>query len=355
MKIFDVLYNKYLKCQNSYLDWDDIEQIDNEILMNYNDLPISKNDNQQKKVCVIKLNGGLGTTMGCTGPKSLMKIKEDYTFMDIIINQHLQLQHPSKIPLLFMNSFYTHKQTNEYLINKHNNKLHMITFNQNCYPRIIKETKEPLDINSNDNDHLYPPGHGDLLQSLYDSGTLNKLIDSGIEYAFISNSDNLGATMDYNILEDLINSSTDFAIELTPKTSSDIKGGTLIKYNNKYIMFEIAQCPPDKLEEFSSIKKFKYFNTNNIWVKLSAIKDLMKTDYMNDLDIIVNNKKLKDGRDCIQLEYAIGSMVKFFDKVKCYVVSRDRFIPVKNNNDLELVRSNVYTLDKNTSWKLNKN
>jgi UTP--glucose-1-phosphate uridylyltransferase len=350
---FNTLYNKYINTQSPYLVWNEIEQIDNKIITDYDTLDnISNNKIQQmkNKICIIKLNGGLGTTMGCTGPKSLMEIKDDYKFIDIILEQS---KLTPEIPILFMNSFYTHAQTSEYLLTN-NNSLNIISFNQNCYPRIIKETKECLDTNSNNIDHLYPPGHGDLLQSLYDTNTLDKLIDMGIEYAFVSNSDNLGATVDFNILNDLIKNNIDYAIELTEKTKADVKGGTLIKYRNKYVMFEVAQCPPNKLEEFTSIEKFKYFNTNNIWIKLSAIKDLIQTNYLENVDIIINNKKLKDGRDCIQLEYAIGSMVKFFDKVKCYSVNRKRFIPVKTNNDLENIRSTNYLLNKK-SWTLEKN
>lgn len=353
MNAFAILLKKYLDDANPYLKWEKIESIDDSVVTQHCDLQITDNERTgdlENKVCIVKLNGGLGTTMGCTGPKSLMEIKDNYTFMDIIIEQSNLFP---KIPLVLMNSFYTHEQTNQYLAEKQLDNLNIVSFNQNCYPRIIKETKSPLDHNSNNKDHMYPPGHGDLLQSLNDTGTLDKLIESGIEYAFIANSDNLGATMDFNILNDLIKHDIDFALELTPKTLNDVKGGTLIKYDGKYVMFEVAQCPPDKLSEFTLIEKFKYFNTNNVWIKLSAIKELIDTDYLNHIDVIINHKKLKDGRDCVQLEYAIGSLVKFFNKVKCYSVSRDRFIPVKNNNDLALVRSDSYILNKET-WKLSK-
>jgi len=49
----------------------------------------------------------------------------------------------------------------------------------------------------------------------------------------------------------------DFAMEVTDKTRSDVKGGTLIEYEGKAKLFEIAQCPPSHVEEFKSIKKFK--------------------------------------------------------------------------------------------------
>jgi len=353
MEIFKVLYEKYMNDKQSYLNWDKIEQIDNNGFSDYNDLPeINENEinNISKQISVIKLNGGLGTTMGCTGPKSLMKIKNEYTFMDILLKQNSFYN----IPFILMNSFYTDQTTKDYLKNISKEQLtNIYTFNQNCYPRIIKDTGEYFDIKTDNIDHLYPPGHGDLLQSFGNSNIIDKLISKGIKYVFISNSDNLGATLDFKILNDLIQSDTDFAIELTPKTLNDVKGGTLIKYENKYRMFEVAQCPPDKLSEFTSIDKFKYFNTNNIWIKLDSIKTLLKTYYIEDIDIIINNKKLKDGRECIQLEYAIGSMVKFFNNVKCYIVERNRFIPVKNNDDLDLVRSNAYSLNKKY-WTLEK-
>lgn len=353
MDIFQLLYKNYLNIDNPYLDWNKIEPINNNILIDYKDLP-EINSEQYKEleqhVCIIQLNGGLGTTMGCQGPKSLLEIKDGYTFIDITLEQ---LKKTPEIPLVLMNSFYTNKDTNDYL-QKMPNELTIMSFNQSCYPRIIKATKEPLDINSDNKDHLYPPGHGDLLISLSRSGILDELISMGIKYAFVSNIDNLGATIDYKILEDIVESNVDFALELTPKTLQDVKGGTLIKYNGKYKMFEVAQCPPDKMNEFTSIDKFKYFNTNNVWIKLEAIKKLVSNlDFLNDIDLILNQKKLKDGRECIQLEYAIGSMVKFFDHIKCYSVPRDRFIPVKTQKDLEMIRSEQYQLDKNT-WTLKK-
>ena len=355
MESFQHLYKKYLSINNPYLDWDKIELINNNVLSHYNDSPHTNQEQikeLEKHICIIQLNGGLGTSMGCVGPKSLLEVKDGHSFLDITIEQ---LKKTSEIPLVLMNSFYTDKDTNDYL-NKIPHDLTIMAYNQNCYPRIIKETKQPLDIKSDNKDHLCPPGHGDLLLSISQTGILDKLISIGIKYAFISNIDNLGATIDYKILQDLIKSNVDYALELTPKTLQDIKGGTLIKYDGKYKMFEVAQCPPDKLNEFTSIDKFQYFNTNNVWIKLEAIKELVSNlDFLNNIDLILNPKKLKDGRECIQLEYAIGSMVKFFDndKVKCYLVPRDRFIPVKTNKDLELIRSDQFIYDKET-WTLKK-
>lgn len=79
-------------------------------------------------------------------------------------------------------------------------------------------------------------------------------------------------------------------MEVTDKTRSDVKGGTLIEYENKAKLFEIASCPPSKIDEFKSIKKFKIFNTNNLWVSLKAIDRILKGNGLRDVDVIVNNK-----------------------------------------------------------------
>lgn len=350
MNKFDILYNKYLNSKTPYLDWNRIEHIDESLIKTHKSLHHPNNETihlLQNKLCIIKLNGGLGTTMGCTGPKSLLNIKDTYNFMDVVIKQSSKTP---TIPLILMNSFYTDDETNRYI--KHNYPdLNIISFNQNCYPRILKESMIPLD--GTDKDYKYPPGHGDLLQSMYDKGICEQLINKNIEYAFISNIDNLGATVDYKIFNDIIENDIEFAIELTPKTKDDVKGGTLILYDDNYQMFELGQCNPIDLDKFTSLEVFKYFNTNNIWIKLDTVNKLIESDYIKNIDLIINNKKLKDGRDCIQLEYAIGSLVKFYKKIKCYLVSRERFIPVKTNNDLEKIRSCDYTLDQ-MDWNLTK-
>jgi UDP-N-acetylglucosamine pyrophosphorylase len=75
----------------------------------------------------------------------------------------------------------------------------------------------------------YPPGHGDFYQSIYDSGVLDELIKEGRKYCFMSNIDNMGATVDLNILAQCIQNKNEFIMEVTEKTRADVKGGTLIQ------------------------------------------------------------------------------------------------------------------------------
>lgn len=119
----------------------------------------------------------------------------------------------------------------------------------------------------------YPPGHGDFYLSFYNSGLLKRFVDEGREYCFISNVDNLGATVDLNILNLLMHPTPgkqkpEFVMEVTDKTKADVKGGTLIQSENHLRLLELAQVPKDHVEDFKSVKKFKIFNTNNLWINL---------------------------------------------------------------------------------------
>jgi len=176
---------------------------------------------------------------------------------------------------------------------------------------------------------------------------LKTLLSEGRQYAFISNIDNLGATVDLNILNHMDSSTCEFIMEVTDKTRADVKGGTLIDYDGKAKLLEIAQVPSSKVEEFKSIKKFKIFNTNNLWVSMKAIDRLVSSGSMKDMDVIVNPKNV-DGKAVIQLERAAGSAIQYFSGSIGVNVPRNRFLPVKSTSDLFIVQSNLYSMEKGT-------
>jgi UTP--glucose-1-phosphate uridylyltransferase len=297
---------------------------------------------------VLKLNGGLGTTMGCVGPKSAIEVREGMTFLDLTVRQmqHLNETYGSDVPLVLMNSFNTDKETRKIVQKYTKSSVNIVTFNQSRFPRIGKETLLPVANDPIDTKEAwYPPGHGDVYQALSHSGLLDDLIKSGIEYLFISNIDNLGATVDTAILKHMIGTQSEFLMEVTDKTRADIKGGTLIDYNGNIRLLEIAQVPSEHRGDFTSIKKFKIFNTNNIWVSVKAIKRLLETDAI-DLEVIVNEKAMeKSGEKVIQLETAVGAAIKHFGNAHGINVPRSRFLPVKSCSDLFLIRSDLYFLE----------
>jgi UTP--glucose-1-phosphate uridylyltransferase len=247
-----------------------------------------------------------------------------------------------------MDSFNTHDETLKVISKYHNVKARIESFNQSRFPRIVKDSMLPLpEDHVGHKDDWFPPGHGDVYRAFANSGLLDKLIEEGKEYVFISNIDNLGATVDFRILNWMDQNKSDFIMEVTDKTRADVKGGTLIDYDGKPKLFEIAQCPSDKVDEFKSIKKFKIFNTNNLWVSLKAIKEFVSSGKDKGMDVIINPKKAR-GKEILQLETACGAAIEFFNNARGVNVDRRRFLPVKSTSDLFVVQSNLYELENAT-------
>jgi len=317
--------------------------------------------------CVLKLNGGLGTTMGCSGPKSVIEVRGEDTFLDLTVQQIELLSQKTgrKIPLILMNSFNTHKDTLR-VITKYEGSSHEVMkgnikcFNQSRFPRIYKESFVPCASSPKceDKEQWYPPGHGDTYRAFANCGLLDEMIAAGKKYVFISNVDNLGATPDFRILKHMTDHNIEFAMEVTDKTRADVKGGTLIDYEGRARLLELAQVPPDNVSDFKSIKKFKIFNTNNLWVNLEAMKLVLASGVLKDMDVIVNPKEY-GGKPILQLETAVGAAIEFFGtggKTAIGInVPRSRFLPVKSCSDLFLVQSNIFELQDGGFLQRNQN
>ncbi|EGO00016.1 hypothetical protein SERLA73DRAFT_106948 [Serpula lacrymans var. lacrymans S7.3] len=349
MQSFFYLFTRYLseRARSIPLDWDRIKSPANDQIVLYDTLTMPKDRSNLNKLAVLKVNGGLGTSMGMTGAKSALEVKDDMTFLDLTVQQieHLNTTNNVDVPLILMTSFNTHEDTLRIIKKYANQQLSITTFNQSRYPRIDKETLLPCPKRAEDDKkQWYPPGHGDLYNALMHSGVLDQLLSEGKEYLFVSNSDNLGAVVDEKILQHMIDSQADFLMEVTDKTKADIKGGTLIDYNGSIRLLEIAQVPSEHVEDFKSVRKFKIFNTNNLWINLKALKHIMETEGM-ELEIIINPKTNDDGQAVIQLETAAGAAVKHFKNAHGVNVPRSRFLPVKSCSDLLLIKSDIYSLD----------
>ncbi|MEC8678581.1 MAG: UTP--glucose-1-phosphate uridylyltransferase, partial [Candidatus Margulisiibacteriota bacterium] len=280
------------------------------------------------------LNGGLGTSMGCSGPKSLIQISEDgCCFLDYII-QSFNLN-SNAADLIFLNSFNTSSQTKDFLAT-HYSDLDWHELYQHSFKKVCANSLTPL---ANDSHTAYnPPGHGSVFYDLYHSGLLSSLLDKGVDYIFISNADNLAASLDNKIISYLSASECPFLIELTPKTSADVKGGTLINYDGNLKLWEIAQVADDQHDMFMNQP---YFNTNNIWVSVSGLKTVIESNQLR-LDLIQNKKSARDGA-FIQMEYAMGSAIQSFPGAMGMIVPRTRFFPVKRTSDLLLLMSDFCT------------
>jgi UTP--glucose-1-phosphate uridylyltransferase len=217
-------------------------------------------------------------------------------------------------------------------------------------PKIRQDNFEPVAWPQDPEKEWCPPGHGDLYVALLATGLLKKLLDRGFEYAFVSNSDNLGATLDNRILGYFASRHAPFMLEFTERTEADKKGGHLAKLRKGgLVLRELAQCPPAETDDFQDIGKHRYFNTNNLWLNLRAVSDYLEsTGGVIDLPVIMN-KKTVDPRDAastevIQLETAMGTAISLFPGSEALCVPRTRFAPAKNTDDLLALWSDAYML-----------
>jgi UTP--glucose-1-phosphate uridylyltransferase len=354
MDNFFALFRRYLndKSKGNVIDWDRMAPPKPDQVVEYADLAHSETVEYLNKLAVLKLNGGLGTSMGCVGPKSVIEVRDGMSFLDLSVRQieYLNRTYNVDVPFLLMNSFNTDEDTANIIKKYEGHNIDIMTFNQSKYPRVIKDSLLPAPKSADSViSDWYPPGHGDVFESLYNSGILEKLLQRGIEVIFLSNADNLGAVVDLRILQHMVDTKSEYIMELTNKTKADVKGGTIIDYEGSVRLLEIAQVPKQHVNEFKSIKKFKYFNTNNIWMNVRAIKRVVENNELA-MEIIPNEKSIpadKKGdadQTVIQLETAVGAAIRHFKNAHGVNVPRRRFLPVKTCSDLMLVKSDLYTL-----------
>jgi UTP--glucose-1-phosphate uridylyltransferase len=303
------------------------------------------------RLVIVKLNGGLGTSMGLEGPKSLLEVKPGANFLDVLARQVLALRerHRARLPLVLMNSAVTRDPSLKVL---HGYDLSVpgvpLDFLQGREPKIRAGDFQPVRWPADPELEWCPPGHGDIYPALAASGTLDALLDAGLRYAFVSNSDNLGALADVRIAAWLAAEQVPFALEAVRGTPADRKGGHLACYQGQLVLRETAQVPEGD-DSFTDVERWRWYNTNNIWIDLRALKDLQAADpAAPDLPLIVNRKTVDprdpDSTPVIQLESAMGAAIGSIPGARAVHVPRSRFAPVKTTNDLLVVRSDAYEL-----------
>lgn len=352
---FAYYYHQVLSGETGLLYDRDIEPVELQDIQDFERLEKYAAAGQRAlRQCVrIVLNGGLGTTMGLTGPKSLIEAKNGKNFLEIILKQ---AEHHA-VQLALMNSFNTDEATRAAL-SKINHPQAPLQFIQHKFPKIRQKDLQPARWPDKPELEWNPPGHGDVFTALHTSGMLDRLRKSGIRYAFIHNLDNLGAQMEAGLLGYLAEHQFPFMMEVAEKTPADIKGGHLARHRNgRLILREAAQCPQDEIKAFQDISRYRFFNTNNIWVNLESLTRLFAKEHTLHLPMILNPKTVDPRNEksptVYQVETAMGAAISLFDGATAVKVPRSRFFPVKSCNDLLALRSDCYVLTDDYQLHLN--
>ncbi len=349
---FARFYRQLESGETGMLAEDELEPIDE--LPELEDLP-SADDAPWDEAVVIKVNGGLGTSMGMQQAKSLLPVKDGKRFLDVIAGQILALreEHDAEIPLVLMDSFRTSEDSLAALADHPELDVGLpLDFVQSQEPKLERDSLDPVEWPADPSLEWCPPGHGDVYASLLSSGMLERLLDAGKRWAFVSNADNLGATLDGRILAWLAAEEIPFLSESCPRTQADRKGGHLAirKSDGRLVLRETAQTRPEDEDAMQDVTRHRYFNANNLWVDLRALRDVLaERDGVLGLPLIRNEKTVdpsdSDSTPVVQIESAMGAAIAVFDGARALLVGRDRFVPVKTTNDLLVLRSDVYELD----------
>ena len=301
---------------------------------------------------VLKLNGGLGTSMGLSKAKSLLPVRPGISFLDLIARQvlHQRARWGVDLPLVLMNSYRTRDDSlAALLVHRELEKQVPLDFLQHKVPRIDASTFRPVVWPEDPSLEWCPPGHGDLFIALSSSGMLETLRSNGFRYAFVSNADNLGAVLDLRLLGWFAEEGLPFAMEVAQRTPADRKGGHLARRGGRLMLRESAQCAPEDAAAFQDVERHHFFNTNNLWLDLDALAAALdRSPEGLPLPVICNEKRVSpadpNSPRCLQLETAMGSAIECFDGARAIAVPRERFAPVKTTNDLLVLWSDAYEL-----------
>ena len=352
---FAYYYEQIIKGETGYLQEKDIRPINPDDVDHVEHLEHFSDAGKKSlpHAVMIILNGGLGTSMGLQSPKSLIEAKNGKSFLEIKL---AQVEHLG-VSICFMDSFNTHQATRE-AISRIKPTVSPIHFLQNKFPKILRDGLAPASWPRNPILEWNPPGHGDIYTALQSTGTLKKLLDQKIRYAFICNSDNLGATLDESLLGYFVQGKVPFMMEISQRGPLDTKGGHLARLtHNRLVLREIAQCPKEDIDAFQDIRYHRFFNTNSVWINLEALRHLIAEDGLVRLPMILNPKPLdprnENSPPIYHIETAMGSAISMFDNAKAVKVEKNRFLPVKTCNDLLARRSDRFLLDKDHKVVLN--
>ena len=304
---------------------------------------------------VLRLNGGLGTSMGMNRAKTLLPVRPGTTFLDLIVTQlrAARAATGARLPLVMLNSFRTRADTLRHLARYPDLRVDDLPLDllQNREPKILADTLLPASWPADPSLEWCPPGHGDIYPVLYSSGLLDTLLERGYRYAFSANADNLGAAPDSRLAGWFAASGAPYAAELCRRTPADRKGGHLAvrRSDGVLVLRDTAQTAPEEMDFFTDENHHPYFHTNNLWFDLQALRErLAAGDGFLPLPLIRNEKHL-DPADptsprVYQVETALGTAIAAFPQAAPVLVPRARFLPVKTTNDLLVLRSDAYAI-----------
>ncbi len=273
--------------------------------------------------CVV-LAGGMATRFGGV-VKAVVEALPGHTFLQLKLRQiSAAAKHEgAKVPVYLMTSFSTDSQLRELAAMWKDAHV-----NAECFAQLISLRLTPegeLYRDASGDVSPYAPGHGDLTFALRSAGVLSRFVAAGGRYLYVSNVDNLAATLDPAVIGFHIASGAQITTETVAKDPGD-KGGAPGRVDGRIQVIEDFRFPRDFDQD-----SIRVFNANSFVMDAAAID----RDFPLDWFAV---KKTVDGATVIQFEHLVGQVTAFLRGAYLEVPRRgseSRFLPVKDPDELK--------------------
>jgi UTP--glucose-1-phosphate uridylyltransferase len=275
------------------------------------------------EVGAVVLAGGMATRFGGV-VKAAVEVLDGRSFLDL---KHRDVEAAAaraggRVPFFPMTSFATHAEIARLLAGRESASSPATCFAQLVSLRLTPEGE--LFRTADGHVSLYAPGHGDFPFALRRSGVLARFLAEGGRVLFMSNVDNLTATLDPAIVGAHLASGAAITVEVADKAPGD-KGGAPARVDGKVQIVESFRFP----EGFDQ-DRVPVFNTNTLLFDARAL------DRDFDLTWFAVEKEV-EGRRVVQFERLVGQLTAFLESRFLRVERRGpdaRFQPVKTPEDL---------------------
>ena len=285
------------------------------------------------QVGAVVLAGGMATRFGGV-VKAEVEALDGASFLELKVRDARAVARRAggRVPVLAMTSFATDEAVREAAARLTTEEAPVRCFGQSISLRLT-EDGEPFRDGAGE-PSPYAPGHGDLTSALRSSGELRRFRDAGGRLLFMSNVDNLGATLDPAVLGAHLDAGTDLTCEVVDKLPGD-RGGAPAIVDGKRQIVEAFRFPPTFDQDAIAV-----FNTNTFVFDAAAIdRDFELTWFAV--------RKTVDGRPAVQFERLVGELTRALP-CRFLRVERDgpdgRFQPAKDPAELERRRPRIREL-----------
>jgi UTP--glucose-1-phosphate uridylyltransferase len=276
------------------------------------------------RVAQVVLAGGMATRFGGV-VKGAVDVLDGRSFLEWKLGETARVAQELgvQIPVALMTSFATDELTRAHVSERRLPE--PIWFSQFVSVRLTPEGDVFRDERRTAS--LYGPGHGDLLDAIRESGTLDALRGRGVKLVCVSNVDNLGARVDPVVVGAHVIAGRPVTIEVARK-EGDL-GGAPVRVDGHMTMLEGMRFPPGFDQDLTPV-----FNTNTALIDLDAL------DRQYELTWLYVEKEV-DGRTAVQLERLYHEITSFVPTTFIVVPRagpRGRFFPIKTPADLAAAR-----------------